>query len=105
MAHLNTVFKANGYTSQCIKPLLRKNYKHCQLQSSATEGEHKPPEEEKRYLCLPYVRGVSERIDRVCKSIDSVKIKTSFKPVKTLRQVLNRVKNKVPNEQRKRGGL
>ena len=101
MAHLNTVFKANGYTSQCIKPLLRKNYKHRQLQSSATEGEHKPPEEEKRYLCLPYVRGVSERIDRVCKSIDSVKIKTSFKPVKTLTQVLNRVKNKVPNEQRK----
>ena len=99
VTHLNTVFRANGYTPQCIEPLLQKKYE-CH-QSSATESKQKPPEEESKYLCLPYVRSVSERIDRVCKSIKSVRIKTAFTPVKTLRQVLTRVKNKIPHEKRK----
>ena len=51
VTHLNTVFKANGYTPQCIEPLLQKKYE-CH-QSSATESKQKPPEEENKYLCLP----------------------------------------------------
>ena len=93
VAHLNIVFRANGCTPPCIEPILHK--KHECHQSTVREGEQKPPEEENKSL---FVICLSERIDRVCKSIDSVKIKTAFKPIKTLRQVLTRVKNKIPQE-------
>ena len=29
VAHLTTVFSANGYTSKCIDPTWQKRYKHC----------------------------------------------------------------------------
>ena len=49
---------------------------------------------------LNYSAGITDLSlnDRVCKSIDSVKIKTAFK---TLRQVVTRVKNKIPQEKTK----
>ena len=58
-------------------------------------------ETQEKWLCLPYVRGVSERIDRVCRTIDTVKIRTAFKPAMTLKRLLTRVKNKVSMEQKK----
>ena len=49
-----------------------------------------------RVLCLPYVRGLSEKIERECKVIGSEKLKLAFRPNKTMRQAFLRVENKYP---------
>ena len=54
-----------------------------------------------RDRCIPYVRGLSEKIDKVCKSLNRVTVKTVFKPIRTLRQALVEVKNKIPAEIKK----
>ena len=55
---------------------------------------------EKKILCLPYVRGVTEKIDRVCRNIETVNLKLITKPHRTIRQTLINVKNRVPEEKR-----
>ena len=47
-------------------------------------------------LCLPYVKGVSEKN---CKDIGPTKLKVVFKPFRTMRQM--KVKNSVPTEKNK----
>ena len=49
-------------------------------------------------LCLPYVKGVSENIEQ---TIGPTKLKVVFKPLRTMRQTLMKVKNPVPAERRK----
>ena len=49
-------------------------------------------------LFLPYVKGVSERIEKACRQLN---IQTVFKSSGTLRQALMRVKNKRPKELRR----
>lgn len=50
------------------------------------------PTEENKIMCLPYVTGVFERLERVSQSIKSAKTKSVFKPMKTFRmQVVLRV--------------
>ena len=49
-------------------------------------------------IFLPYVKGVSERIEKVCHQLN---VKTVFKLNGTLRQTLMRVKNKRPEELRR----
>ena len=55
---------------------------------------------ETKILCLPYVRGVTEKIERVCRSIKTVNLKLVTKPHRTIRQTLVNVKNRVPEEKR-----
>ena len=53
-------------------------------------------------LCLPYVKGVSEKIEKTCKGIGPTKLKVVFKPFRTMRQMLMmKVKNPVPAEKQK----
>lgn len=99
IAHLRDVFQANGYPDSCIEPILnRKENKQTRLPAEQASQEERGKE---CTLCLPYVRGVSERIDRLCKSITSVKVRVVFKPIKTLRHMLLNVKNKVPDQKKK----
>ena len=51
-------------------------------------------------LCLPYVKGVSEKIEKTCKGIGPTKLKVVFKPFRTMRQMLMKVKNPVPAEKK-----
>ena len=44
-------------------------------------------------LTIPYIAGLSESIQRVCKDFD---IKTAFKSGKTLRSYLTKVKDPIP---------
>ena len=55
---------------------------------------------ETKILCLPYIRGVTEKIERVCRNIKTVNLKLVTKPHQTIRQTLVNVKNKVPEEKR-----
>ena len=50
-------------------------------------------------MCLPYVQGLSEKLERVCTPLG---VKAVFKPASTLRQTLMQVKTCIP-EERKRG--
>ena len=52
-------------------------------------------------LCLPYVKGVSEKIEKTYKGISVTKLKVVFKPFRTMRQTLMKVKNPVPAEKKK----
>ncbi len=56
--------------------------------------DHTDTEQEKGLiLTIPYVAGLSERIQRVCRDFD---IKTTFKLGKTLRSHLTEVKDTMP---------
>ena len=56
------------------------------------------PSEEPKILCLPNVRRLSEKIEKVCAPPG---IKAVFKPPNTLRQSLVHVKNRLPEEKKR----
>ena len=76
-----------------IKPIMRRS---CSTQKSNPSGEENKDESEseengkdknkeaaggkkrKQILCLPYVKGLSERIERECRAIGSEKLKLVF---------------------------
>ena len=62
---------------------------------------HEDPAEAQKIMCLPYIRGLSERIERICIPLGA---KAAFKPTKTLRKTLMNIKNCIP-EEKKRSGL
>ena len=53
------------------------------------------PQTKPKPLCLPYVRHLSEEIQRLCRDLD---IRVVFRPCNTLRQLLTKVKTPTPNE-------
>ena len=52
-------------------------------------------------LCLLYMKGVPEKIEKTCKCIGPTKLKAVFKPFRTMRQMLMKVKKPVPAEKKK----
>ena len=50
---------------------------------------------------LSYIKGLSEKIEKECKVFDPEKLKLAFRPSRTMRQTLVRVKNKIPPEKKK----
>ena len=65
------------------------------------DGEENTKKE--RTLYLPYVRGVSEKIERTCRSINNQEyhIKTAFKLIHTIQHMLAKVKSKVSDDKKK----
>ena len=109
----------NGYPREAVQPILRKRSpneheaktkeatkeedgdqkaKDKKDQSSRKEGN--PDTDNKvQIVCLPYVKGVSEKIEKTCKIV-TYNMKVVFKPVGTVRRTLMRVKDQVPAEKR-----
>ena len=56
------------------------------------------PSEETKVLCLPYVRQLSEKLEKVCAPLG---IKAVFKPSNTLRQSMVHLKNRLPEEKKR----
>ena len=79
--HLKEVFGWNGYPKSFISNSTNRD--GTQDQSSADEVR----------VVIPYVRGLSEDIRRVCRQFG---IRTVFKSAPTLREKLTRVKDKLP---------
>ena len=65
-----------------------------QVLHKGREEATEPP----KILCLPYVRGLSEKLERVCTSLG---VKAAFRPMRTLRQALVKVKTPIPEEKKK----
>ena len=90
MSHIRMTFQNNGYPTRFITQAL----KH---RPAATDPNKEIPETTK-ILCLLYLRGLSEPIQRICQCIG---VKAVFKAQGTLRQALVRVKTPTPELMKK----
>ena len=81
MKHLNNAFRMNGYPQHLITRNLREK-----KQTRKRRQEDKPPT-----LFLPYVKGISEKIEVTCTKLG---VRAVFKSKGTLRQTLTRVKSR-----------
>ena len=96
--HLQAVFQVNDFPTE----LVRKTLSH-KTRPTMPEPVHKGPAEPQKIMCLPYIRGLSERIERLCTPLG---VKAAFKPMRTLRQTLMKVRNCIySGRKEKRGGL
>ena len=86
----------NGYPAETLDKIMKER-RHNRVDQVPEANQ----ENREKILCIPYVRGLSEKIDKVCKSLNRVTVKTVFKPMRTLRQALVKVKNKIPAEMKK----
>ena len=65
-----------------------------QVLHKGREEATEPP----KIQCLPYVRGLSEKLERVCIPLG---VKAAFRPMRTLRQAQVKVKTPIPEEKKK----
>ena len=84
--HLRQVFMANGYPGAVVKNNLRGRT----TPTITTVETDSPP----KLLHIPYVKGVSERIERMCKPLG---VKTVMPFRSTLRSLLVKVKQPSPD--------
>ena len=89
--HLKEVFWANGFPARLVKKTLSAPSKKPHPLPSLTQPLQK-------ILCTPFVRGVSEKLKKICTSLN---IHTIFTPGCTLKQTLIKVKNHVSEEKKK----
>ena len=94
LKHLE-VLTANGYSKPLTRCTLNQSLnKRTAQETSKVEGKK---EEKKKLLLLPYIKGVSEKIGRVCAPLG---VRPVFKSHNTLRQLLMRVKSNISEEQK-----
>ena len=65
------------------KPLSKSN----NIGDEDEDGMEGSKDEEQHRLCLPYVKGVSENIEKHCRAIPSSKLRFAFKHADTIRRL------------------
>ena len=114
---LDRTFQMNGCPKEVIQPILGKwrsneNEENEEKKSEKTlknaqEKEANVKEEETdnskvQIMCMPYMKGFSEKIKKTCQAMNAAtKMKVVFRPHRTMRQMLMKVKNPVPAEKKK----
>ena len=93
LKHLKRVFMANGYPKRLTEHTLRHHTTRNQPTQQDTTSESN-----KKLLFLPYIRGVSEKIERICFHLG---VKVISKSQDTLRQSLMKVKATRPEEKQR----
>ena len=88
LRHLEKTFQSNGYPTWVVQKVLSKRRQPSTPEPS--EDNEKP-----KTLFLPYVKGLSEKIDRQVRRLN---IRTVFTTRTTVRRRLMRVKGKPPQE-------
>lgn len=86
--HLQKALGLNGYTKQDIRRALRPR-------SRPQTEEGKPEEQPIATVCLPYVKGTTDKIKRV---LNKHNIRTAFCTDKKIGQILGNPKTKIPLE-------
>ena len=94
--HLRQVFQANGYPTHLVYRTFR--YHPTPHHSPPPKQTHKPRPCTPKFLHLPYVKGISERIERKCRHLG---IRMTFKSRGTLREPLVQTKEPQPDQKRK----
>ena len=97
MSHLESVFRANGYPKGLVRCNLRQPLRDPEQPEQIVQND-----ERKKILYAPYVRGVSEKIERICHPLGVTPV---FKSRCTRRQSIMRVKTPRPSENKERSGL
>ena len=99
--HFKQVFRANGYPIRTIN----RNLKNHPTPEPPTHTEQEQTTETEdrewttpKFLHLPHVKGISERIERKCKNL---RIRTTLKSKGTLREALVRTKEPQPEWKKK----
>ena len=87
LEHIKTTFIANGYPEGLVRRTLKK--KKRRNDDLIKEGE--------RVLCLPYIKGLSETLQRVCRPLE---VRIRHKATNTLRSLLTRIKTPLPETQK-----
>ena len=82
MNHLTQVFTANGFPESLVKKTMTSR----PLVVPSTPST--PEEENLKVMCTPYVKGLSERIQKLCAPLG---VRAVFKPGRTLRRSLTKV--------------
>ena len=90
MRHLRSVFEKNDYPAPLVNKYLTSHPR------TNRDDDNIDTEEKKKILVLPYVKGLSERIGRVCHNLDVNLASTS---TRTLRSQLMHVKNRIAEDQ------
>lgn len=85
--HIRSALNMNGYPKRFVK---------CVSQRSRVKDKGGVEEKTVATVSLPYVGGVSENIKRL---LEQVGIRVRMKPQKTLRQMLVKPKDQIPNHQ------
>ena len=93
--HLEKVFTANEFNTKLVKSSLSMPQNPPKPLSNTAQDT---PSEEPKVLCLPYIRWISEQLEKVCAPLG---IKAVFKPSNTLRQSLVHVKKRLPEEKKR----
>ena len=83
MDHLNQVFQANGFPETLVKKTL--TTKSSPLSATSTSQQRAAP----KILCTPYIRGLSEKIKKVCAPL---RVKPVCRPMKTQKWDLMQMK-------------
>ena len=96
MAHLKKTFEPNGYPTSFIKKVPSRSPPPSRESSSGDKEEE--GEKEPKLLYLPYICGVRKMIECGCRGLG---VRTVFKSRHTLRQSLMKVKNHIPDEQKR----
>ena len=91
MDHLNQVFQANGFPENLVKKTLTTHPSPLPERSPEPEQLDDAP----KILCTPYIRGLSEKIEKVCAPLG---VKPVFRPKRTLKRELMQVKNRTPEQ-------
>ena len=84
LKHIEDAFVANNYPGGLVRNTLRKRKR-------MTQEEH--TEEEERILCMPYIKGVSEILQRTCRPLN---VKVVHKAPTTLHSLLTKAKTPIP---------
>lgn len=92
VAHIRNTFVKNGYPKRLISRVLS-----APPPRQPTEAEDTPTGKPAS-LFLPYIQGLSEKIQTACRKIG---VRTVFKSRETLRQRLMKVKTRVPDVKKK----
>ena len=87
LEHIRTTFIANGYPEGLVRRTLKK--KKRRNDDLIKEGE--------RVLCLPYIKGLSETLQRVCRPLE---VRIRHKATNTLHSLLTRIKTPLPETQK-----
>ena len=90
MDHLNQVFQVNGFPENLVKKTLTTHPPPLPETSEPEQQDETP-----KILCTPYIKGLSEKIAKVCGPLG---VKHVFRPKKTLKRELMQVKNRTPEQ-------
>lgn len=96
LRHLHNVFAMIGYPKRLTRRTLRQKPG---AKQPTQEGEETGDEECEKPLFIPYIKGVSEKIERVCHPLG---VRVICKSQNNLRQALMKVKSTRPDDKKKR---